>query len=197
MKSWFILRILIGKNPEHIHNNHQLGGATLVCVLSNHKDLVWHEVLKFALTGNVHALIEKWTIRDTTKLFCKNSAKIIKKSALSHKAKLIHVIIRALGWGLLSHLPYVPNLGPSEPWSRHYQRDHQDRLMQWNLAIWNHLKDCLCPKCTDLLFIYYKVLIRSTCWFIISILLIRLTLFTVGCVIFTCSRCSPSVRITA
>ena len=93
----------------------------MLCVWWDQKGVVYHELLKPGETVNTdrygpqminlnHALIEKrpeWATRH---------GKVILQhdNAPAHKAKPVQDTIKALGWELLPHPPYSPDLAPSD-----------------------------------------------------------------------------------
>ena len=93
----------------------------MLCIWWDQKGVVYHEFLKLGETVNTvryrqqlinlnHALIEKrpdWATRHGKLILQQDNAS-------SHTAKDVRDTISALGWELLPHPPYSPDLAPSD-----------------------------------------------------------------------------------
>lgn len=99
----------------------RFGKKTMLCVWWDQKGVVYHELLKPGETVNTdryqqqminlnHALIEKrpeWARRHGKVI-------LLHDNAPAHKAKRVQDTIKTLGWELLPHPPYSPDLAPSD-----------------------------------------------------------------------------------
>ena len=93
----------------------------MLCVWWDQKGVVYHEFLKPGETVNTdcyrqqminlnHALIEKrpeWARRHGKVI-------LLHDNAPSHTAKPVQDTLKSLGWGVLPHPPYSPDLAPSD-----------------------------------------------------------------------------------
>lgn len=99
----------------------RFGKKTMLCVWWDPKGVVYHELLKPGETVNTHryrqqminlnhALIEK------RPELARRHGKVIllHDNAPAHKAKPVQETIKALGWELLPHPLYSPDLAPSD-----------------------------------------------------------------------------------
>lgn len=99
----------------------RFGKKALLCVWWDQKGVVYHELLKPGETVNTNryrqqminlnqALIEKrpeWARRHGKVI-------LLHDNAPAHKAKPVQDTIKTLGWELLPHPPYSPDLAPSD-----------------------------------------------------------------------------------
>lgn len=99
----------------------RFGRKTMLCVWWDQKGIVYFELLKPGETVNTdryrqqminlnHALIEKrpeWARRHRKVI-------LLHDNAPSHTAKLVKDTLAALGWEILPHPPYSPDLAPSD-----------------------------------------------------------------------------------
>lgn len=99
----------------------RFGKKTMLCVWWDQRGVVYHELLKPGETVNAqryrqqiinlnHALIEKrpeWATRHGKVI-------LLHDNAPSHTAKDVKAEIKALGWEVLPHPPYSPDLAPSD-----------------------------------------------------------------------------------
>jgi [histone H3]-lysine36 N-dimethyltransferase SETMAR len=99
----------------------RFGKKTMLCVWWDQTGVVYDELLKSGETVNTdryqqqminlnHALVEKrpeWATRHGKVI-------LLHDNAPAHKAKRVHDTIKALGWELLPHPPYSPDLAPSD-----------------------------------------------------------------------------------
>lgn len=116
-KSW----VYPGQPSTSTAKTDQFGKKALLCVWWDQKGVVYHELLKPGETVNTnryrqqminmnHALIEKrpeWARRHGKVI-------LLHDNAPAHKAKPVQDTIKALGWELLPHPPYSPDLAPSD-----------------------------------------------------------------------------------
>jgi histone-lysine N-methyltransferase SETMAR len=119
-KSW----VTPGKAATSTAKPNRFGKKRMLCVWWDQKGVVYYELLKPGETVNTvryqqqiidlnHALLDKrpeWTERK------KKSVKVILQhdNAPAHKAKPVQDTIKSLGWELLPHPPYSPDLAPSD-----------------------------------------------------------------------------------
>jgi len=99
----------------------RFGKKRMLCVWWDQKGIMYHELLKPGETVNTdryrqqminlnHALIEKrpeWARRHGKVI-------LLHDNAPAHKAKPVQDTIKSLGWDLLPHPPYSPDLAPSD-----------------------------------------------------------------------------------
>ena len=116
-KSW----VNSGQPSTSTAKTDRFGKKAMLCVWWDQKGVVYHELLKPGETVNTnryrqqminlnHALIEKrpeWARRHGKVI-------LLHDNAPAHKAKSVQDTIKALGWELLPHPPYSPDLAPSD-----------------------------------------------------------------------------------
>lgn len=116
-KSW----VNPGQPSTSTAKTDRFGKKALLCVWWDQKGVVYHELLKPGETVNTNryrqqminlnnALIEKrpeWARRHGKVI-------LLHDNAPAHKAKPVQETIKALGWELLPHPPYSPDLAPSD-----------------------------------------------------------------------------------
>lgn len=99
----------------------RFGRKTMLCVWWDQTGIVYYELLKPGETVNAarysqqmvdlnHALTEK------RPQFAQRHGKVILQhdNAPSHTAKPVKEVVKSLGWEILSHPPYSPDLAPSD-----------------------------------------------------------------------------------
>lgn len=116
-KSW----VTPGQPSTSTAKPDRFGKKRMLCVWWDQKGVVYYELLKPGETVNTdryrqqminlnHALIEKrpeWARRHGKVI-------LLHDNAPAHKAKPVQDTIKALGWELLPHPPYSPDLAPSD-----------------------------------------------------------------------------------